>query len=157
MKTFRTTLFLLLPFLAMTEGGAMYQRLVNVPLWINDMHLMRHFHGVGFYFAFFTPPVILLWLVMVISGRKYEGRGKTLLKINHFFYLLIILTTFLYLVPFLDGYVGNSKAVITAESLEQLNVWAVVSMIRQVLGFVVIAVYAYMLAVVNREIINDTK
>ena len=57
MKTFRTTLFLLIPFLAVTEGGAMYQRLVNVPLWISDMNLMKQFHGVGFYFFYFTPPV----------------------------------------------------------------------------------------------------
>src|SRR5687768_7804745 len=100
MKIFNTALFLMIPFLAMTEGGAMYQRLVNVPLWISDMSLMKQFHGVGFYFFYFSPPVLILWLTMVISGWKYDGRGKTILRINHVFYLSIILSTAFYFIPF---------------------------------------------------------
>jgi hypothetical protein len=86
----------------MTEGGAMYQRLVNVPLWISEMDPMKQFHGVGFYFFYFTPPVLILWLTMVISGWKYVGKGKTLLHINHIFYFAIILSTALYFIPFLE-------------------------------------------------------
>lgn len=151
MKIFRTSLFLVIPFLAMTEGGAMYQRLVNVPLWISDMNLMIQFHGVGFYFFCFTPPVLVLWLTMAISGWKYNGKGKALLRINHIFYFLIIVSTALYFIPFLGRYVGNINAVIGDTDVEQLKVWATYSMIRQVLGFVVIGIYAYMLGVVNKE------
>ena len=151
MKIFRTTLFLLIPLLAMTEGGAMYQRLVNVPLWISDMNMMKQFHGVGFYFSYFTPPVLIIWLTVVISGRKYNGKAKTLLVISHSFYFTIILSTALYFIPFLSRYVGNSEAVITTNDVEQLKIWATFSMVRQVLGFVVIAIYAYMLGIVNKE------
>jgi hypothetical protein len=152
MKQFRISLFLLMPFLAMTEGGAMYQRLVNVPLWISDMNLMKQFHGVGLYFFSFTPPVLFLWLTMVVSGRKYKGKGRTLLFINHFFYFAIILSTALYFIPFLARYVGNRETVITYTDVEQLKAWATFSMIRQVLGFIVLAIYAYMLGVVNKQI-----
>jgi hypothetical protein len=135
----------------MTEGGAMYQRLVNVPLWISDMNLMKQFQGVGFYFFCFTPPVLILWLTMVISGWKYNGKGKALLRINHIFYLSIIFSTALYFIPFLGRYIGNTNAVIRNSDVEQLKVWATFSMIRQMLGFVVIAIYAHMLGVVNKE------
>lgn len=151
MKTFRTTLFLLIPFLAMTEGGAMYQRLVNVPLWKSDMNLMKDFHGVGNYFFYFTPPVLVIWLTMVISGRKYKGKGKSLLIINHIFYFAIILSTALYFIPFLGKYIGNSEAIITGKDVQQLKIWAGFSMIRQVLGFFVIAIYAYLLSIINQE------
>lgn len=157
MKTFRTSLFLLIPFLAMTEGGAMYQRLVNVPFWISNMNLMKQFYGVGFYFFYFTPPVLILWLTMVISGRKYNRKGKTLLGINHILYFAIILSTALYFIPFLGKYVGNSKAVITSNDVEQLKTWAIFSMIRQVLGFIVIGIYAYILSIVNRETFSNNK
>ncbi len=151
MKIFRTTLFLLIPFLAMTEGGAMYQRLVNVPLWIEDMNQMKQFHDVGYYFFYFTPPVIIIWLTMVISSRKYNGKGKTLLWLNHFFYFAIILSTALYFIPFLGKYVGNADAVISSSDIEQLKTWARFSMIRQVVGFFVIAIYAYMLSIVGNQ------
>jgi hypothetical protein len=152
MKTFRISLFLLIPFLAMTEGGAMYQRLVNVPLWIRDMDLIKQFKGVGYYFFYFTPPVLLLWFTMVISGRKYNGKGRTLLFINHTFYFVIILSTAFYFIPFLGRYVGNSEAVITNTDVEQLKTWATFSMVRQVLGFIVITIYVYMLGLVNKGI-----
>lgn len=151
MNIFRTALYLLIPFLAMTEGGAMYQRLVNVPLWISDMELMKQFHNVGYYFFCFTPPVVVIWLTMVIAGRNYEGKGKKLLFLNHAFYSSIILSTAFYFIPFLGRYVGNSEAVITPQDVEQLRTWATFSMIRQVLGFLVIAMYAYLLAIVNQE------
>src|SRR5688572_16968086 len=157
MKIFRTALFLLLPFLAMTEGGAMYQRLVNVPLWISDMNLMKQFNGVGFYFLYFTPPVLVLWLTMVISGRKYSGTGKTLLQINHILYFVIIISTALYFIPFLGRYVGNSEAQITSEDVTQLKTWATFSMIRQVAGFLVIIIYAYILSAVNIKTISHSK
>ena len=150
MNTFRISLFLLIPFLAMTEGGAMYQRLVNVPLWISDMTLMRQFQNVGFYFFYFTPPVLILWLIMVISGRKYNGNGKFLLVFNHILYLAIILSTALYFIPFLGKYIGNSQAIITSNDVEHLKTWATFSMIRQVLGFIVIAIYAYLLGIINK-------
>lgn len=151
MKVFRTTLFLLIPFMAMTEGGAMYQRLANIPLWIEDMNLMKKFNGVGFYFLYFTPPVLILWISMVISGWKYSGKGKTLLRVNHVFYFVIILATAFYFIPFLGRYVGNSEAVITNNDVEQLKTWATFSMIRQVLGLIVIAIYAFELSIVNRN------
>lgn len=151
MKAFRTTLFLLIPFLAMTEGGAMYQRLVNVPSWINDMSLMRQFDRVGFYFFYFTPPVIILWLTVVISGRRYTGQGRTLLFINHILYFAIILSTAFYFIPFLGRYVGKSDVVIEDNDVEQLKIWATFSMIRQVLGFIVIAIYTYMLGIVGAD------
>lgn len=157
MKTFRTTLFLLIPFLAMTEGGAMYQRLVNVPLWIGDMNLMKQFQGVGFYFLYFTPFTLILWFTMLISGRKYNGKGKTLFWVNHTFYFLIIFSTAFYFIPFLGKYVGNASAVITSYDVEQLKIWAVFSMIRQILGFIVIAIYAYMISVINGGIFKNTK
>lgn len=154
MKTLRTTLLLLIPFLAMTEGGAMYQRLVIVPLWINDMELMKQFHDVGSYFLYFTPPVLVIWLTMVISGRKYNGKGKSLLVINHILYFGIILSTAFYFIPFLERYVGNSEAVITSEDVQQLKTWALFSIIRQVLGFSVISIYAYLLLAINIKTMN---
>jgi hypothetical protein len=149
LKTFRTTLMLLIPFLAMTEGGAMYQRLVNVPLWIRDMSLMKQFNEVGLYFFYFTPAVLILWLIVVVSGWKYNGKGKILLRINHGFYLIIILSTAFYFIPFLGRYVGNAEAIITDADKEQLKIWAVFSLIRQALGFIVIAIYAYLLKVTH--------
>jgi hypothetical protein len=154
LRTFRTTLFLLIPFLAMTEGGAMYQRLVNVPLWIHDMNMLKQFNGIGLYFFCFTPSVLLLWVVMVISGRNYQGRYKPFLLLNHFFYFTIILSTAVYFVPFLGKYAGNTEIVIGASDVEALKSWAVFSMIRQTLGFIVILIYAYMLGVINREIVK---
>lgn len=151
MKTFRTSLFLLLPFLAMTEGGSMYQRLVVVPLWIRNMELMKQFHGVGYYFLYFTPAVLIIWLTLIISGRKYNGKGKTILLINHVLYFAIILSTAFYFIPLLGKYVGNSEAIITGKDIQQLKAWADFSMIRQVLGFVVISIYAYLLSIVNKE------
>jgi hypothetical protein len=85
LKTFRTTLFLLIPFLAMTEGGAMYQWLVNVPLWIRDMSMMKIFYDVGFCFFLFAPAVLILWLIVVISGRKYTVKAKCFCKSITFF------------------------------------------------------------------------
>ncbi|TND10336.1 MAG: hypothetical protein FD123_584 [Bacteroidetes bacterium] len=150
MRTFKTSLFLLIPFLAMTEGGAMYQRLVNVPYWISNMNLMKQFHGVGFYFFYFTPPVLIVWLTMVISGWKYTGPGRRLLFINHVFYSIIILSTAFYFIPFLGRYIGNAGAVITNADAEQLKTWATFSMIRQVLGFALIGIYAYVLGVAGK-------
>lgn len=135
----------------MTEGGAMYQRLVVVPLWIDDMNLMKQFHGVGFYFFCFTPPVLILWFTMVISGKKYNGQGKTLLRFNHIFYFAIILSTAFYFIPFLARYVDNTEAVIANSDIVQLKIWAKFSMIRQVLGFIVIAIYAYVLSMMYME------
>jgi len=88
---------------------------------------------------------------MVISGRKYNGRGRTFLFVNHIFYFTIILSTAFYFIPFLGRYVGNSEAIITNDDVEQLKTWATFSMIRQVLGFIIIAIYAYILGIVNKE------
>lgn len=134
--------------LAMTEGGAMYQRLVNVPLWQENMHLMKNFMRVGRYFFMFTPPVLLAWLAVVLSGWSYRGPYWRLLRWNHVFYLLIIVSTAAYFIPFLADYVGNESAVITGEGNEALQTWATWSMMRQIVGFVVITNYAYLLSVV---------
>lgn len=157
MKTFKISLMLLIPLLAMTEGGAMYQRQVIIPLWIDDMSLMKEFHHVDFYFLRFTPPVVAIWLIMVMAGSNYNGKLKMLLRINHFIYLTIIVSTGLYFIPFLDKYVSNSEAVINRHGLEQLKTWAAFSLIRQVSGFIVIAIYVYILSEINLEINKSTK
>lgn len=152
MNLFRSTLWILLPFLAMTEGGAMFQRLVNVPLWQLDMGLMQQFQNVGFYFLLFTPIVLIVWIIMVITSFKYHGKGRNLLFLNHIFYLIIIVSTVIYFIPFLGQYVGIERETFTKSDKDALNTWAIFSLLRQILGFIVIAIYAYMNGVVNKEL-----
>jgi hypothetical protein len=149
MKIFKTSLFLLLPFLAMTEGGAMFQRLVNIPYWLNDMSTMKSFYLVGKYFFVFTPPVVIIWLVMVVSSRNFKGKYRNLLFANHLFYFTIILSTAFYFIPTLGLYLGNEATQITLTDYAVMQTWAKWSLARQILGFIVLATYSFFLSKLN--------
>jgi hypothetical protein len=157
MSVFRISFLLLIPFLAMTEGGGMYQRLVNVPLWQTDMSLMKLFHQVGPYFFIFSPIVLVLWITLVVSGWRYAGKAKTLLAVNHFLYLSIIISTALYFIPFLSKYVANAKAIPTNGDYQQLQQWANYSLIRQIVGFSVIGIYTYIYGIISKENLTTTR
>lgn len=151
MKVFKTSLMLLIPFLAMTEGGAMFQRLVNIPYWLNDMSTMKSFHEVGRYFFMFTPPVVVIWLIMVVSSRNYKGKYRNLLFANHFFYFAIILSTATYFIPTLGHYVGNDTTIIRQSDYTTMKTWANWSLVRQILGFIVIAIYSFIQSKINQH------
>lgn len=151
MRIFRFTHMLLVPFLAMTEGGAMYQRLVNLPYWLDNMQEMRAFHYTGAYFAIFTPPVLIVWLIMAVTSLRYKGKGKVLLFANHILYLCIILATAFYFIPVLSKYTGNDETAISPADYHILKTWGTLSIIRQVAGFAVIGNYSYLLGLVNKK------
>jgi hypothetical protein len=110
---------------------------------------MKSFYEVGKYFFTFTPPVVIIWLVMVISSRHYKGKCRNLLYANHIFYFAIILSTALYFIPTLGHYVGNETTQITQRDNAVMQTWANCSLARQILGFIVIAIYSFVLSKLN--------
>ena len=141
-----------IPVLGLLERGGFYQRIGVVPLWLADAEAMRTQFWGGRYFLALAPIGLLLWLATVVSGWKYRGAGSRRLFATHGAYLLIIGATAAYFVPFLLQHVGNladSKPSVLLRA--QLQIWAALSLGRQILGVLVLGSYVALFGIVSRE------
>ena len=109
-KIFRWTLLAFIVVMALVAGGACYQSISIVPFWQKDISMFKNYGHWGIdYFPILSPLMTVLWLVTVATGFKVKLPNKAILYIGHFFFLLIMLSTFVYFAPFLLTDMGHSE------------------------------------------------
>jgi len=142
---FRWALLALIVVMALVIGGAFYQTVSIVPFWQKDISMFRNYGHWGVpYFPILSPLMTVLWLVTLVTGFKVESRARTLLYIGHFFFLVIMVTTFSFFAPFLLTYMGHPENNISDQELSaMLNIWARWDFIRQVVGLIPFTIFIY--------------
>ncbi|MBD0332954.1 MAG: hypothetical protein ICV66_09875 [Chitinophagaceae bacterium] len=142
---FKSSMLAFVFIMALVVGGACYQAVSIVPFWQKDISMFTNYsHWGANYFPVLTPLMTILWLIVLISGWAVHMPHKGILNIAHAFFLLIIITTAVYFVPFLATYMGRPNATITNTALAQkLAVWAKWDLVRQIIGLIPLFLFIY--------------
>ena len=152
-KFFRWALLLLIVVMALVVGGACYQTFSIVPFWQQDISMFKNYGHWGIdYFPILSPLMTVLWLATVIIGFKVRLSEKKILYIGHFFFLIIMVTTFTYFAPFLLTYMGHPENTISDNELKtMLNTWAKWDILRQVVGLIPFTIFIYCYGNIDRH------
>ena len=144
-KIFRWTFLPFLLVLALVAGGACYQTISIVPFWQKDISMFKNYGHWGIdYFPILSPLMTVLWLVLVVTGFKVKIPNKRILYLGHFFFLLLMVSTFTYFAPFLLTYMGHPKDNVSDQQLaSMLTTWATWDAVRQVIGLIPLSIFIY--------------
>jgi hypothetical protein len=142
---FRWTFLPFLVVMALVAGGAWYQTISIVPFWEKDISMFKNYGHWGIdYFPILSPLMTVLWLILVITGLKVKLPNKPFLYVGHFFFLLLMVSTFAYFAPFLLTNMGHPQANLSDQQLaSKLNTWAKWDVVRQVIGLVTLSIFIY--------------
>ena len=144
-KIFLRTFLPFLTVMALVAGGAWYQTISIVPFWQKDISMFKNYGHWGInYFPILSPLMTVLWLVLVITGFKIKLPHKTIFYLGHFFFLLIMVSTFAYFAPFLLTYMGHPQNNLSGQELSSmLKTWARWDFVRQVIGVITLTIFIY--------------
>jgi len=144
-KIFRWAYLALLIVMALVVGGACYQAISIVPFWQQDISMFKNYGHWGInYFPVLSPLMTVLWLIVLVTGFKVKLPNKPILYVGHFFFLLVLVSTFAYFAPFLLTYMGNTQNNITDQELiAKLNGWARWDLVRQLAGLIPLSIFIY--------------
>lgn len=144
-KIFLRTFLPFLTVMALVAGGATYQTISIVPFWQQDISMFKNYGHWGInYFPILSPLMTVLWLVLVITGLNVKLPNKAILYVGHFFFLLIMISTFSYFAPFLLTYMGHPQNNLSDQELSSmLNTWARWDIVRQAIGFITMIIFIY--------------
>ncbi len=141
---FRWTFFAFLIVMTLVVGGAWYQAVSIVPFWQEDIIMFKNYDHWGInYFPILSPLMTVLWLILVVTGFKVQMESKRILYIGHFFYLVVMLSTFIYFAPFLLTHMGHPVNLSDVELSSQLETWAKWDLVRQTIGLIPLAIFFY--------------
>jgi len=144
-RIFRLSFLAFLIVLALVAGGAFYQAISIVPFWEKDLSMFKNYGHWGIdYFPLLSPLMTALWLILVISGIKVQLPQKRLLYLGHFFFLLMMGSTFAYFAPFLLTHMGHPQNISDGELDAQLQTWARWDLVRQIVGLIPLSIFIYM-------------
>ena len=144
-KIFRWTFLPFLIVMALVAGGACYQTISIVPFWEKDISMFKNYGHWGIdYFPILSPLMTVLWLALVVTGFKVKLPNKVIFYVGHFFFLLLMVSTFAYFAPFLLTYMGHPQNNVSDQELSSmLNTWAKWDFVRQVIGLVPLSIFIY--------------
>ena len=145
LRIFRWTFLPFLIALALVAGGACYQTVCVVPLWQQDISMFKNYGQWGIpYFPVLSPLMTVLWLVLLITGWKLKLPKKGIFYVGHFFFLLIMVSTFTYFAPFLLTHMGHPQNHISDQELSsQIGTWAKWDVVRQLIGLLALSLFLY--------------
>ena len=144
-KIFRSAYLIFLVVTALVVGGACYQTISITRLWQDDLSMFKNYDHWGVpYFPILSPLMTILWLIVVVTGFRAKFPHKKLLYVGHFFFLVVMTSTFVFFAPFLLTHMGHPQNNISDEELiSQLNFWVRWDRIRQIIGLIPLGIFIY--------------